>query len=142
MGETFTANIKADQMSKLKLVSEVPTENQIKRAIISYLLYKGCLVLRVNSGAAKGQYKDRRGNVKERFMRFTQWFTSGLTFKEGQAGVADILAIHNGLPVAIETKRPGNTPTPAQQRFLDEWTAHGGVSIVAQSVEDVQKVLE
>lgn len=135
-------------MTKLKLVSEVPTENQIKRAIISYLLYKGCLVLRVNSGAAKGQYKDRRGNVKERFMRFTQWHSSGVTFTEGQAGVSDILALWPNPEsgdcwlLAIETKRPGNTPTPAQQRFLDEWTAHGGVSIVAQSVEDVQKVLE
>lgn len=127
---------------KLALVGNMPDENSIKRAIIEYLIYRGALVLRVNSGAAVGQYEDKYGRTKKRLMRFVQWFGVGVTFKDGQAGVADILAILGGKFIAIETKRPGNTPTAAQRRFLDEWGQHGGVAIVAQSVDDVIKVIE
>lgn len=126
----------------LEIVTEVPTENQIKNAIIQFLLLNGFLVLRVNSGAAAGQYQDQQGRTKKRFMRFCQWFSQGVTFKEGQAGVSDILAIREGCPpIAIETKRPGNMPTDAQKRFIAAWAEHGGVAIVAESVTDVERVL-
>lgn len=128
--------------NQLEIVTPVPTENDIKRAIIQYLILKGCLVLRVNSGGAMGQYEDKQGQVKKRFLRFIQWFAGGVTFKEGQAGVSDILAIYQGRPIAIETKRHGNTTTEAQKRFLGTWAEHGGLWCVAESVNDVQQAFD
>lgn len=126
----------------LELITEVPDENSVKRAVIQFLLYKGYFVLRINSGAAAGEYEDKKGNIKKRFLRFVQWFAGGATFKEGQAGVADLLAFQKGYPpLAIETKRPGNTPTEAQKRFLAVWAEHGGVWCVAESVADVERAL-
>lgn len=126
----------------LEIVTEVPSENAIKKAIIEYLIYKGYLVLRVNSGAALGQYEDKQGQVKKRFLRFVQYFAQGLTFKEGQAGVSDLLAFKEGQnPLAIETKVPGKKATEAQDRFMTAWAEHGGVWCVAESVDDVERVL-
>lgn len=136
-------------MTQLEIVTPVPTENDIKRAIIQYLILKGCLVLRVNSGAAMGQYEDKKGNVKKRFMRFSQWYAGGVTFEEGQAGVSDILALW--LPpkgpsklLAIETKTPARRfeVTDAQRRFMAEIEARGGMAIVASSVDDLIKALD
>lgn len=137
-------------MTKLKLVSEVPTENQIKLAIIQFLILKGALVLRVNSGAAAGEYQDQQGRTRKRFLRFTQWYAQGLSFEEGQAGVSDVLAI---LPpwaskvgqllfVVVECKVPGNTPTVAQRRFMAEVEARGGTAIVATGVDDLMGLFE
>jgi hypothetical protein len=148
MGEKQPTDIEADEMTRLKLISEIPDENSIKQAIIAYLIYRGCLVLRVNSGAVTGQYEDKKGHIKERFMRFVHWQAPGVAYKEGKAGVSDILALYpdpNGGPcrfLAIETKRPGNTPTPAQERFLAEWQQRGGIALVAESVEDVEAALD
>lgn len=126
----------------LEIVTEVPDENSVKRAVIQFLLYKGYFVLRINSGAAAGEYEDKQGQVKKRFMRFVQWHARGVTFKEGQAGTSDLLAIKEGHPpLAIETKRLGNTPSDAQRRFMAEWESYGGRAIVAYSVTDVEKAL-
>lgn len=128
--------------NQLELVTEIPTENQIKKAIIEYLVYRGWLVLRINSGAAAGQYEDKQGHTKKRFMRFVHWHALGVTFIEGQAGVSDLLAIHQDRPpLIIETKRPGKTPTEAQKRFMAAWAEHGGDWVVAESVDDVQEAL-
>lgn len=121
----------------------LPDENAIKRAIIQYLLYRGALVLRVNSGAAMGQYHDKQGRAKQRFLRFSQWYASGISFKEGQTGVSDILAIIDKVLIAIETKAPNRKDevTEAQRRFLDEVERRGGLAIVASSVADVEAAL-
>lgn len=129
-------------MSKaLEVITDVPTENQIKNAIIQFLTIKGYLVLRVNSGAAAGEYEDKQGHTRKRFMRFVQYFAAGLTFKEGQAGVSDILAFKEGqTPLAIETKVPGKKATEAQERFMAEWVRAGGVAIVATGIQDIEVI--
>jgi len=119
----------------LELVSEIPTENEIRNAIAEYLAYDGWLVMRVNSGAAV-----TTENGKRRFVQFIKWMVLGAGVQT--AGVADLLAIRSGQPpLAIETKRPGNVPTEAQRRFMAEWERHGGKAIVASSVDDVQEAI-
>ena len=112
------------------------SENTVKNAIIDYLIYRGALVLRVNSGAAVETHQGKR-----RFLWFVKWFALG----QGNqvAGVADILALWQGRLYAIETKaigKKGNV-TEAQQLFLNEVVKHGGVGIVADSVDDIAVVM-
>lgn len=123
-------------MSKpLEIVTEVPTENQIRNAIAEYLIYDGWLVIRINSGAAVVTE-----NNKRRFVSFVKWMSLGQGTQT--AGVSDLLCIKAGHPpIVIETKRPGNTPTEAQKRFMAQWEAHGGVALVAESVADVERIL-
>lgn len=116
---------------------QVPTENEIRNAIAEYLVYNHWLVLRVNSGAAVTVE-----NGKRRFVSFVKW--SVLGENPQTAGVSDLLALHPDpayKPLAIECKRPGNTTTEAQERFMAAWTEHGGIAVVAQSIDDVKKAL-
>lgn len=109
------------------------TENTVKNAIIDYLRRSGWLVLRVNSGAITQQDKG-----KKRFFNFAKWFVLGESPQT--AGVSDILALHPYYPpLAIETKTPErkNNVSEAQDKFLAEWREHGGVTIIASSIDDV-----
>jgi hypothetical protein len=49
-----------------------------------------------------------------------------------QADVGKTVAVF----AACETKAPGNTATPEQQRFLDVVQTAGGVAVLAYSVDD------
>lgn len=52
-------------------------------------------------------------------------------------GVADILGIYKGRPLAVEVKTPTGRVSPHQKEFLKNWAAAGGIGFVARSVEDV-----
>lgn len=57
-------------------------------------------------------------------------------------GVADILGIYNGRPLAIEVKTTRGVVSEFQKDFLIRFQAAGGISFVARSVDDVVKKLE
>lgn len=122
------------------------TENDVKNACIDYLVRIGALVIRVNSGAVGGEYKNTYGQTKKRFLRFAKWFGLGVTPEEGQAGISDILAFilaePGAIPVIVETKARGNKTTQAQERFMTECTKRGVLVIVAYSVDDVIRAVE
>lgn len=61
--------------------------------------------------------------------------------KYALAGIADILGIWRGLPLAIEVKRPGGKVSPLQTAFLDRFELNGGISIIAYSLDDVLREL-
>lgn len=108
-------------------------ENEVKRAILEYLLYNRWLVLRINSGGVTGEH-----NGKKRFVRFCYWQHLGTD--ESSAGISDILAIKEGFPaLCVECKAPGKLAavSVAQDRFLAAWRQSGGVSLVCESVEDL-----
>lgn len=111
------------------------TEKHIQQAICQYLVYAGFLVLRVNSGAAKGEYK----GVK-RFLRFVWWQVLGM--ERSSRGVADVLALKDGRLWAIEVKRPGKSASKDQVKFVTAVLERGGVGLVAHSVEEVQEAVE
>lgn len=52
-------------------------------------------------------------------------------------GVADILGIYKGKPLAVEVKTKTGKVSPFQKEFLENWVKHGGVGFIARSVEDV-----
>ena len=56
-------------------------------------------------------------------------------------GVADVLGIWDGKPLAIETKSKVGRLRPEQELFLNEFQAHGGIAIVARSLHDVVDIL-
>ena len=57
-------------------------------------------------------------------------------------GVADILGIYKGRPLAIEVKKPDGTLSAIQWKWLTQHRNAGGITIVATSVEDVQKEIK
>jgi hypothetical protein len=56
-------------------------------------------------------------------------------------GVADILGIWQGKPLAIEVKTEKGRLTDRQTSFLSRFIAYGGVAFVARSVADVRREL-
>lgn len=63
------------------------------------------------------------------------------TFKSSK-GVADIIGIYKGKPLAIEVKKPGGDLSTIQFFWLDRFRKAGGIVIVACSIVDVQKGLK
>jgi hypothetical protein len=56
-------------------------------------------------------------------------------------GVADIIVSYRGRIIAIETKAPGNNPTPLQKHFGEKLTESGGVYIVAYGIENINHII-
>jgi DNA invertase Pin-like site-specific DNA recombinase len=56
-------------------------------------------------------------------------------------GLADLQAIKDGQVLMIEVKTRRGRQSQDQLEFEREWTEHGGIYIVARSVEDVQKAI-
>ncbi len=52
-------------------------------------------------------------------------------------GMSDLVGIWKGKPLAIEVKAKGGKPSRYQEGFLASWKAHGGISIIAHSLDDV-----
>lgn len=59
-----------------------------------------------------------------------------------KAGVSDILACIKGRFVAIEVKRPGNTPSKLQENFIDGVNSIGGVAFWVDNLQDVKDKLK
>jgi hypothetical protein len=116
------------------------SENNVKNAIIEYLIYRGALVLRINSGAAVGH----SDTGKRRFLFFVRWFAQGVLPAEQVKGVSDIFFLLDSKAYFIECKIPGKRgkATPAQRRFLAEAKARGAITIIASSIEDVEAALQ
>lgn len=98
-------------------------ESIIKRAICEYLSYKkGCLFW-VNSTVGifdreKGIYRKNRSQFQRN-------------------GVADILGVYKGKPLAIEVKSLKGIVSQDQESFLNDFAKAGGIALVARSVDDV-----
>lgn len=58
-----------------------------------------------------------------------------------QVGVPDILACHKGYFIGIEVKNETGKTSPLQDVNIEAIQKAGGYSLVARSVEDVEKVI-
>lgn len=114
------------------------SEAAVLRAITDFLLYKGALVLRINSGAAIAATP----TGGRRFLSFVRW--SALGVDEHRAGCSDLIAIFANKVFMIEVKAPGrrSNVSQAQALFLAEAEARGAVCVVATCIEDVEAALE
>lgn len=121
---------------QLELVTPAPDENGVRNTIAEYLIYHHWLVIRINSGVAKPEREDgSRG-----FVPFNYWQVLG--DDQQTTGASDLFALKDSLFMAIECKRPGNTPTLIQEKFMDEVRKRGGLAFAADCIEDVQQALE
>lgn len=116
------------------------SEKAVQNAIFHWLVMHQHLALRINSGAMMFEGEQAGGTVK-RFVRFATWQVVGqaLTW----AGVSDILACCNGRFAAIEIKAPGKKEnlSEAQGIFLAAVKRCGGLALVADCIEDVERAL-
>ncbi len=104
-------------------------ETSLNKALLQFLRYhpKVADVWRNNSGGARLPGR----NGKSQFVRFSR------------PGISDILGfLKDGRFLAVEGKVGKNTPTEAQQEFIDRVRAAGGVGIIAYSIDDVERGLK
>ena len=83
------------------------TESDIQRQIREYMQYHGWFVIKIHQSL--GSYK----------------------------GIADLYALRDGKHVWIEVKTPKGRLSEHQERFREDVGRHGGVYMVARSIEDV-----
>lgn len=99
--------------------------NDLTNSIIDYIRRIGGKAWRNNTGAMRATYTDKRGDAKERFMRF------------GEKGSGDVLALHRGTFYSIEVKTGRDQLNENQMVWIDDVNAHGGVAFEARSIDDV-----
>jgi Holliday junction resolvase len=101
-------------------------ERDVQRQCLDYLAMLGYFAYRNNTGAFAGEYKGRK-----RFVRF------------GVKGAPDIIAVHLGRYIGIETKRArGAKLSEDQEAFRDSLVAAGGSYFVVRSLDDLIEALE
>lgn len=102
-------------------------EKDIQKLILDWLQrQKETFVWRQNSGAMYTESKTGRHGFKTASVK----------------GVSDIIGVWQGMPLAIEVKRPGEKLTDNQKEFLDNFARAGGIAICADTLEGVQRVLK
>ena len=114
-------------------------EKAVQDQIFEWLVYSGCLAIRINSGATAQAVTE---TTARRFIRFATWQAIG--YLKRAAGVSDILACVDGRFVAIECKAPGKSGNLTRHQFDFHLAveAAGGLAIVADCLEDVMEALE
>ena len=127
----------------------MPSEKDIQRVIVEALVWDGWLILRINQGGRHVPV-DVLGGTGPRYVRFAYWQALGIDQQD--SGISDVIAIKDlrglgGLAaviLAIECKAPGKKAnvTDKQQAFLDAIENHGGIALVADSLEDIEPYLD
>lgn len=76
--------------------------------------------------------------LKSKGAYFVKYFGNSFS----QAGVCDLLVCYKGRFIGIEVKNEKGKTSPLQEVNLKQIKEAGGISLVARSVEDVQKVID
>lgn len=98
------------------------TESQVQAAICDYLSLRGYLFSRTNNSPI---YDKTRGAFRA-LPKYTR------------RGWPDICLISKGTFYGIEVKAEKGRLSPDQQELGDEIEKHGGIYIVARSIDDIQ----
>lgn len=102
-------------------------ESAILSACIKWLWLHGVFCWRNNTGGTKFTYTRKDGSTGHSNVRF------------GYPGSSDIIGINkHGRMVCVETKREGKGLEPQQEKFRDTILEHGGVFVLARSVDDLE----
>lgn len=116
-------------MKKIRLKNPVihPSEKDIQKAIINYLLTLGHAAWRNNAGVSFGEYKGKR-----------------YVIRHNVKGSGDIQGFFRGSGkfFSIEVKNWKGKVSPAQQEYIRWVEGKGGVAFVARDLETVVKMLE
>ena len=87
----------------------------------------------------KGPTETEIQNAIRDFLRWRGWFV--IRHQQGlgcHKGLSDLTAIKGGKTVYIEVKKPKGKLSEWQLDFQADIEAHGGLYVVARSVEDVE----
>jgi len=117
---------------QLKRYQRAPKENAVLHDSLKFLQLHPAVqwARRMNAGAMRKQYRNKRGRVREHFVRF------------GFPGMSDILGqMRDGRILALETKRKGCKPTDDQQMFIDQVRKGHGVAGVVYSLDDTIELI-
>ena len=77
------------------------------------------------------------------YLRWKGWFVVKIHQSLGSyRGIADLVAVKDGHTVWIEVKTPNGRLSKYQKQFRDDIRAHGGIYLVARSVDDIEKELK
>ena len=110
-----------------------PSEGSVQAAVLRYLRLdcRVAWVQRFNTGAHVTAETPPSGKPKRRFIRYAF------------PGCADLLGqLRDGRFLAVEVKTRTGRVSPAQQAFLATVARHGGVALLARSIEDVRRALD
>jgi len=78
-----------------------------------------------------------------RHLKNTGWFVRKLhQGKYSGAGMPDIHALKDGIPIYVEVKRPGKKPTKLQAAILEDLEMHGGKVTWTTSLENFKEWLK
>lgn len=112
----------------LEIIRRAIPESSVQAAIRDYLVMRGAVVIRLNSGVMPTPDGARQ-------FAANSWHAPGHA-RETRGG-ADIIAMYRGAAFAIEVKRPGGRQSPEQRAFQDAWEQAGGWYILASSLDDL-----
>jgi penicillin-binding protein-related factor A (putative recombinase) len=101
-------------------------EKAIENQILTWFNFKGILAFKVKS----------TGTYDEKLKRFRR------AAANYRVGVSDILGIYKGKFLAVEVKSAKGRLSPRQETFLYNVRCHGGIAIMARSVEDLEQQLK
>lgn len=110
-------------MPPLRSLPGGESEAEIKRAIMTFLHYHKVFCW-VNESV--GIYDAKRGIYRKKNSLFQK------------KGVADILGIYKGRPLAIEVKSAKGVLSIEQREFLEEFIYQGGIGFCARNIRDVE----
>lgn len=119
----------ADNLATLR--RSIP-ESDVQAAIRDYLVMRGAVVVRLNSGIMPTPDGARQ-------FAANTWHAPGHA-RETRGG-ADLLVLYRGAAFAIEVKRAGGRQSPEQRTFQIAWESAGGWYILASSLDDVIREL-
>ncbi len=102
------------------------SEKQIENQILSWLKANQIMAWKIKS---VGTYDPKLGG----FRTPSPWY---------RKGVSDILGIFKGRPLAIEVKSAKGRLSLEQKDFLAEFSANGGIAIMARSVDALAETLK
>lgn len=100
-------------------------EKTIENEILWYLKSSGIFAWKVKS---VGTFDPKIGKFRKSANNYMK-------------GVADIIGIYKGKPLAIEVKSSTGKLSPDQKIFLLKHHQEGGITIVARSIQDVEQAL-
>lgn len=102
-------------------------ESAILNACIRWLWSSGAFVWRNNTGGTHKSYERKDGSTAHYHIKF------------GYPGSADILGMNkHGRFLAIECKAANGKLSEQQERFREYVERHGGVYLVARSLDDLE----
>ena len=105
-------------------------ESDVQAGIRDYLVMRGAVVIRLNSGVMQTPDGARQ-------FAANTWHAPGHA-RETRGG-ADLLVVFRGTAFAIEVKRVGGRQSAEQRAFQAAWEQAGGWYILASSLDDVMR---